>query len=98
PVRTSARTPATTPPSDSAARERAGRGGYTVQVAAFDTRAGAEALIDRLKTRGYTARLASSTRPFRVRVGRYDTRAEAGAAQRRLKAAGIEGFVTEMEQ
>jgi glycine dehydrogenase subunit 1 len=75
-----------------------GIGGYTVQVAAYDTRAAAEALIERLKTRGYTARLASTTRPFRVRIGRYDTRADAIAAQQRLKAKGLDGFVTEMEK
>jgi cell division septation protein DedD len=84
--------------SDSGARAPAGAGGYTVQVAAYGTRPAAEALIERLKARGYTARLASSSRPFRVRVGRYDTRAEALAAQQRLKAKGIEGFVTETEK
>ncbi|MDQ3950017.1 MAG: SPOR domain-containing protein [Gemmatimonadota bacterium] len=84
--------------SDSGARAPAGAGGYTVQVAAYGTRPAAEALIERLKARGYTARLASSSPPFRVRVGRYDTRAEAVAAQQRLKAKGIEGFVTETEK
>ena len=82
---------------DSAARDHTA-GGYTVQVAAYDTQAAAEALIVRLKARGYTARLASSARPFRVRIGRYDTRAEAVTAQQRLKVKGIEGFVTEMER
>jgi cell division septation protein DedD len=86
------------PAPDSATREQVARGGYTVQVAAFDTRASAEALIERLKARGYTARLASSARPFRVRIGRYDARADAVAAQRRLKMKGIEGFVTEVEK
>jgi TolA-binding protein len=84
--------------SDSAALGQEGSGAYTVQVAAFDTRAGAEALIERLKARGYTARLASTVRPFRVRIGRYDTRADAVAAQQRLRARGIEGFVTEVER
>jgi TolA-binding protein/cell division septation protein DedD len=86
------------PASDSAVRGQLGVGGYTVQVAAYDTRPAAEALIERLKARGYTARLASSVRPFRVRIGRYDDRADAVAAQQRLKAKGIEGFVTEMER
>jgi ABC-type sugar transport system ATPase subunit len=56
------------------------------------------ALIERLKARGYTARLASTTRPFRVRIGRYDTRADAVAALERLQAKGIQGFVTETER
>jgi cell division septation protein DedD len=84
--------------ADSGVRASAGSGGYTVQVAAYDTRAAAEGLIERLKARGYTARLASTTRPFRVRIGRYETRAEAAAAQQRLKERGLEGFVTEMEK
>jgi TolA-binding protein len=90
-------TPDRTTPNDTV-RAQLGIGGYTVQVAAYDTRPAAEALIERLKAHGYTARLASTTRPFRVRVGRYDTRAEAVAAQQRLKSKGIEGFVTEMER
>lgn len=73
-------------------------GRYTVQVAAYDTRAAAEELIAKLKARGYTARLATTTRPFRVRIGRYGTRADAIAAQQRLKAKGIDAFVTEMEK
>jgi cell division septation protein DedD len=88
--------------TDTAAREQPGQelgtGRYTVQVAAYDARPAAEALIERLKARGYTARLATTERPFRVRIGRYDTRADAVAALERLKAKGIEGFVTEMER
>jgi cell division septation protein DedD len=89
------------PAADSTPREQIGKrghGGYTVQVAAFGTRAGAEALVERLKARGYPARLASSASPFRVRLGQYDTRADAAAAQRALKAKGIDGFVIETEQ
>jgi cell division septation protein DedD len=84
--------------SDSTARGQLETGGYTVQVAAYDSRPAAEELIERLKARGYTARLASNARPFRVRIGRYDSRADATAVQQRLKAKGIEGFVTEMEK
>jgi cell division septation protein DedD len=85
-------------PTDSTAPAQPGVGGYTVQVAAYDTRIAAERLIAKLKARGYTARLATTVRPFRVRIGRYDTRANAVAAQERLKAKGIDGFVTEMEK
>jgi cell division septation protein DedD len=90
--------PASVAASDTVARGPLAVAGYTVQVAAYGTRPAAEGLIERLKARGYTARLASSERPFRVRIGRYDSRADAAAAQQRLKAKGIEGFVTEMEK
>jgi TolA-binding protein len=97
---TTAPPPSAPPPTPSSAStpERADGGNYTVQVAAYDTRTEAEALIAKLRARGYTARLASSARPFRVRIGRYDARADAVAAQKRLKAKGIEGFVTEVER
>jgi cell division septation protein DedD len=83
---------------DSAGGTQLGSAGYTVQVAAYDTRPAAEALIERLQARGYAARLASTARPFRVRIGRYGTRAEAVAEQQRLKAKGLDGFVTEVER
>ena len=68
---------------------------FTVQVAAYDTRASAEQLVERLKGRGITARLVESTSaPYRVRVGHFATDAEAAAAARELKDKGIVGFVT----
>ncbi|HKO16805.1 MAG TPA: SPOR domain-containing protein, partial [Gemmatimonadaceae bacterium] len=68
---------------------------YTVQVAAYASRAAAEQLVARLKQRGISARVVSpGTAPFRVRVGLYATEREAGALARELAAKGIEGFVT----
>jgi cell division septation protein DedD len=74
--------------------------GYSVQLAAYDTRAGAEALVARLQKRGVDARVESGGAtpdrpPFRVRVGRWATRAEAAAALRDLKAKGLAGFVAD---
>ncbi len=62
---------------------------YTLQVAAYSTRADATALAARLKTRGVDARVVGTAKPFRVRVGRYATRAQAAAEQTRLKARKI---------
>jgi cell division septation protein DedD len=68
---------------------------FTVQVAAYDTRAAAEQLADRLGTRGIVARVVNVGRaPYRVRIGRYATDQEATTAARELKKKGIEGFVT----
>jgi len=66
---------------------------YSVQVAAYDTRAAADTLAKRLSTRGYNVRVVGKARPFRVRVGKYATRAEAVKAQTALKSQGIAGFV-----
>lgn len=67
---------------------------YTVQVAAYDSRADAERLATRLRARGLEARVVGETKPFRVRLGRFDSRSAAAAQARRLKAKGIDGFVT----
>lgn len=69
---------------------------YTVQLAAYDTRAQATALVKRLAKRKITARVDGDRKPYRVRVGRYDTRAAAAAALARLKKAGQSGFVAEL--
>lgn len=72
-------------------------GRYTVQVAAYSTRAAAEVLQKSLRQRGYDARVVGRTKPFRVRVGFYATRAEADAEVRRMKARHMTAFVTEAE-
>src|SRR5262249_14081999 len=81
----------TTPPDsvkqDSVAGPRhakESKGKFTLQVAAYTTRAEADRLADRLKGRGIDARVVGSANLFRVRVGRYETRAAATAAQREL--------------
>lgn len=79
-----------------ATRTAAGR--YTVQVAAYDTKASAERLVTRLGERGIIARVVGSTAPFRVRVGFYATSSAASEAVRQLKTKGIEGFVATTEK
>ncbi len=67
-----------------------------MQLAAYDTRAQATALVKRLAKRKITARVDGDRKPYRVRVGRYETRAAASAALARLKKAGQSGFVAEL--
>ena len=66
---------------------------YSVQVAATNTRAGAQTIVNRMRGRGYQARIDGTTAPFRVRVGSYSTRDAATRALNEMKAKGIEGFV-----
>lgn len=73
---------------------------FTVQLAAYDTRPGADAMAARLVKRGIDARVVAGgatpdAGPFRVRVGRFATRAEAAAAMRELKGKGLGGFVAD---
>jgi hypothetical protein len=82
--------------SDSAARKPAAKGRFTLQICACATRAEADRLVKRLKTKGLDARVVGTSKPFRVRVGRYETRTAATAALNKLKAQKIEAFVTEI--
>lgn len=81
---------------DSAAAPRASKSRYTLQVAAYGSKADAVALAKRLKARGVDVRVAGTARMFRVRIGHYETRAAAAAAARELKAKKIDAFVTEI--
>ena len=68
-----------------------------MQVAATNTRAGAQAIVNRMSARGYQGRIDGVAAPFRVRVGRYDTRAAATRALNEMKAKGIDGFVATID-
>lgn len=68
--------------------------GYTIQIAAYKTHTAAAALVERLRGRGYVARIFGTTSPYRVRVGRFATEVQADSAVRSLKRKGITGFVT----
>lgn len=59
---------------------------WSVQAAAFRTEAEAKALVDRLRERGYDARVDGTSAPWRVRFGRFTTRAAAAAAMQDYRA------------
>jgi cell division septation protein DedD len=87
--------PAAPPPA--ATPTAAARRAWSAQVAAFRTQREAEALAQRLVTRGYAARAVDGGALWRVRIGRYATRDEAAAAVRRLKAQRMDAIVVEAE-
>jgi len=70
---------------------------YTVQVAAYNTRADADALVKRLAARGIKARVSGTSKPFRVRLALHATRKEASDELSAMRKRGIEGFVAEEE-
>ena len=73
----------------------AGSGRYSVQLAAYDTRAEANDAVQRFLQRDIDTRIDGEQKPFRVRMGYYATRAEATRALSRLKKLGVDGFVAE---
>lgn len=70
---------------------------YSVQVAAANTRAGAQTIVNRMAGRGYQARIDGTAAPFRVRIGRFPTRAAASRLLSEMKAKGIDGFVASVD-
>lgn len=77
---------APTPAPAAATLARGGPPMWSVQVAAVTTSAEATAMVQRLRARGYDARIDGTSAPFRVRFGRFPTRAAATAA--------LEGYKT----
>ena len=71
--------------------------GYTIQVAAFRSRAQADKLRETLGGEAYVAEIgAGHGAPFRVRVGSFASRAEAEARAVRLRAElSLGAFVTQ---
>jgi hypothetical protein len=71
---------------------------YTLQVAAYKTRAEADALAKRLRAREIDdVRVVSMAKLYRVRIGRFVTREGAAATQRQLKARKIDTIITDAE-
>jgi hypothetical protein len=71
---------------------------FSVQIAAYNARADATSLFNRLKQRGFDVRVVGDRAPYRFRIGRYATRAEAVAALGRMRAAQVNGIVVEAER
>ena len=91
--------PRTSPPAQPATPAQRSGPEFTVQVAAFPTRAAADTFMESLRTKGYDVRVWGTEAPFRVRIGRYGTRAEASAIAQELRTRMIskDAFVAEAE-
>ena len=70
---------------------------FSVQVAAYNVKSQADAMVAKLKKSGYEARVDGTSAPFRVRIGKYASQAQASAVQRSLKAKQIVGFVVQAD-
>lgn len=70
---------------------------FSVQIAAYNVKAQADAMASKLKKSGYEARVDGTVAPFRVRIGKYATQAQASAVQRSLKARQITGIVVKAD-
>jgi septal ring-binding cell division protein DamX len=89
------------PPPNPAGDERPSGSGasrptreFSVQVAAYDTRAEADAHAKRLSGRNLAARVVGDRAPYRVRIGRFATRERADNVRRQI---GNRAIVVEAE-
>lgn len=88
--------PARSTPAPAPAVASTGR--YSVQLAAYDTKAQANAALRRFAAAGIKARVDGTRKPFRIRSGNYATHAEATAELARLKKKGHKGFVAVLDK
>ncbi|MBC8086651.1 MAG: SPOR domain-containing protein [Phycisphaerae bacterium] len=86
--------PANPGPAATGAAAKAGR--FTVQIAAYKTRAQANTLVRKLNANNMNAFVAGTKQRFRVNIGRYTTRAQANEALAALKKKGQNGLVVEV--
>ena len=87
PTRVASNTPAPAPPAAAGPPPAAeATGGFTLQVGVFKERARAEAIVARLKSKGFAPGIAGGAEgPWIVRVGHYADRASAEREQARLR-------------
>lgn len=93
PAPTPAQAAPVVPPADGA---RPASARFSVQLAAVNTRADADRLVERFRGRGIEARVDGTGAPFRVRTGYFATRALANVRLAELKAKGLDGFIAEL--
>jgi len=98
PARTSTE-PTTPPPSRPATPVTTAVRAYSVQAAAFPTRAAAISFMETLRAKGYDVRVFGTESPFRIRIGRFATRAEATVLAKELQTKMIsrDAWVVEAE-
>jgi cell division septation protein DedD len=70
-------------------------GEFSIQVAAYTTRADARALEARLRQRGFDVRVMGTRAPYRVRIGRYPTRQDAMTALARVRRSHPNAIVVD---
>lgn len=90
-------TAARTAPATRKREAASASGTWTVQIAAYQTQAEAEALVSKMKAREYDAYFTRSARIYRVRIGHFATRDEALALLSTLRQRGASGFVTAID-
>ena len=67
---------------------------YRVQTGAFSKKANADALVAKLKSKGFDTYMVVAGGLYKVQVGAYSVKANAEAQMKKLKNAGFDAFIT----
>lgn len=67
---------------------------YRVQTGAFKVKANADAMLAKVKAKGFSAYVTKVGDLYKIQVGAFKVRANAEATLKKLKAAGFDGFIT----
>lgn len=67
---------------------------YRVQTGAFTVKSNADALVAKLKAKGFDTYIVQIDGYYKVQVGAYSVKANADAMMTKLKAAGYDAFIT----
>lgn len=67
---------------------------YRVQIGAFSNKANADALLTKVKAKGFDTYMIQDGGLYKVQVGAYSNKANADAQAAKLKAAGFDTYIT----
>lgn len=76
------------------APEKPSGGLYRVQAGAFKSKANADAMLAKVKAKGFDTYMAKVGDLYKIQVGAFKVKANAEATLKKLQAAGFSGFIT----
>lgn len=74
--------------------EKPSGGLYRVQTGAFKVKANADAMLAKVKAKGFDTYMVKVGDLYKIQVGAFKVKANAEAALKKLQAAGFSGFIT----
>ena len=74
--------------------EKPSGGLYRVQTGAFKSKANADAMLAKVKAKGFDTYMVKVGDLYKIQVGAFKVKANAEAALKKLQAAGFSGFIT----
>lgn len=79
------------------APEKPSGGLYRVQTGAFKSKANADAMLAKVKAKGFDTYMVKVGDLYKIQVGAFKVKANAGAMMKKLQAAGFSAFITTEE-